>query len=219
MASIYMSSNGNTLAFIDFATQTYVVQLVGNVSQKSYREAFKAILKQTEDYPWSNILINAKDLQNIPDLGRQWLTTQFIPRFYRKIKSVKLALLSPTHALEKKGVSLFYGLVAKLGLGVQVKFFEELQEAQEWLMGEKEKAEKHFKQPSKGVLKPLQRLKAKASEKTKVGPTEVNLLKKSKFKVQFHFDPKGKIENKKDKLPGLPFLKLQKNRFKLKFKP
>lgn len=186
------------MALVDDYEEYYVVQLVGDVSRKSYREALKAVLANIEDAPYPRLIINLRDMKTKPDLGRYWFTIYFLPKFYRHAGQIYIAMISQTNKLERNSIPWMSSLIKFLGVKVTVKFFKQVFDARQWIESQGEDQSQgssainldHFLQ-NEADWDDYAR-KSGHSDKPK------NLIKaqKGRFRFKVAFDPKGGFEVK-----------------------
>jgi hypothetical protein len=188
--SIYQSSQKHAMAFVNTSQGYYIAQFVGNVSKKYYQDTLKSILKYANNAPYPRLILNTKDMQNIPDLGKQWLLRKFIPSFYKKTGGLKLAILNSSNPLERKSIPLIANIIKISGLKVQVQFFDDMPSATHWLFAKEEK------------ISAGEQIKKMIPYTDKIKPKEIQVLnvkdkqKKSRFKFSVKFDPEGKLKPK-----------------------
>jgi hypothetical protein len=199
MKSIYETTNGSTMGFVNHHEEYYLVQLIGTVSRSHYQSVFNTILEDAEQNGYQKLILNIRDLKTNPDLGRTWLTSQFIPKFYKQTGGLQLAVVNPSNFLEKKSIPLFYSVVKALGLAIHIKFFDNLVQARDWICAQEnddfedglafEDDQKNIQIARKGSKAGLQ-----------VG--------KGKFKFKVHFDAKGRLDGRNPLQNILPKIKL-----------
>lgn len=185
MKTLFQAPGGRALSLHDEVNGFYVAQFIGQVSGQNYRTALERILFESRHNSCSKVLLNMRDLNSTPDIGKTWLTSQFIPRFYRHTKSLYLAVVKPENRLEKAGLGLLTGIVRTLGLQVNLKFFANFQEAKNWLF-----APQAAEPASKVFTKPVEK---KISQAFKMPQIK---MPKTGIKVEIKFDPKGNLKPK-----------------------
>ncbi|MCU0448058.1 MAG: hypothetical protein MUE85_24415 [Microscillaceae bacterium] len=206
MKSIYETTNGSTMGFVNHHEEYYLIQLIGTVSRAHYQAVFGAVLEDAEINGYQKIIFNIRDLKTNPDLGRTWLTSQFIPKFYKQTGGLQLAVVNPTNFLEKKSIPLFYSVVKALGLAIHIKFFDNLMQARDWVCAKEDFADDEedldFEDEKKNVQ--LARRGSKAGLQ----------VSKGKFKFKVHFDAKGRLESRNPLENILPKIKLSTDTLK-----
>lgn len=206
MKSIYETTNGSTMGFVNHSEEYYLIQLIGNVSRSHYQSVFNTILEDSEGTGYQKLILNIRDLRTNPDIGRTWLTSQFIPKFYRQTGGLQLAVVNPSNLIERKSIPLFYGLVKALGFSIKIKFFEKLLEARDWLSRLDEQTndwenDDEIIETDENDSKKIISFQGKGSRKSlKIG--------KGKFKFKLHFDQKGRFEAKNPLENFLPKVKI-----------
>ena len=145
MKAIYQGVGASVLVLLDEQNECYVVQMIGKISKKSYQVALRAVLKNLQEDPYPNVLLNIKDLESKPDLGLYWLWAHFAPRFYKITKELKIAIVKPKSKYAVRAMGVIGKLLSIGKVRLQARQFEELSEAQDWLEGfEPEKKTKQF---------------------------------------------------------------------------
>jgi hypothetical protein len=206
MKSIYETTNGSTMGFVNHSEAYYLIQLIGSVSRPHYQAVFNAVLEDSESSGYQRIILNIRDLRTNPDIGRTWLTSQFIPKFYRQNEGLQLAVVNPTNLIERKSIPLFFTLVKALGFDIKIKIFEKLAEARDWLNALNETGndwadDDYEEEVSEHDTEKLISFQGKGSRKSlKIG--------KGKFKFKLHFDQKGRFDPQNPLENLLPKIKL-----------
>jgi hypothetical protein len=181
---------------------------VGQVSRKSYRETLKAVLENIELEPFPRLILNFKDLDNQPDLGRLWFTLYFLPKYYKTCGRIYVAMLTKTHRFERKSIPWLSNLIGWLGIKITVRFFHQLNDAQQWIQtqgdeDEDEELEEDFNHSSPNFLFNdylkdnefnWEDEQASKPQKTKSKKKSLLSKQKGKFKFRIVFDPKGKLK-------------------------
>jgi hypothetical protein len=140
MESIYETTNGSTVVLLDNKNGFYIVQLIGKVSRTHYQAAFQTILEDSKKTNVSNLLLNIKDLTATPDPYRLWFTKFFLPKLSKNIKNtIHIAVVHPLKLIEKYTIPFFYEVLKIFGWNIEVRFFENLQKANQWLVTQQEK--------------------------------------------------------------------------------
>ncbi len=145
MTSLYETENACVVALLDNRNGFYVMQLVGDVPRKHYRNAWEAILQDARKNSArqnnvSDIIFNFKDMQTQPDPARTWFSNQFLPRFNKIHPNMRVAVISPAISVaEQTFVPIFYAIRNFFGqffskkTTIQVKYFKKVIQAHDWL--------------------------------------------------------------------------------------
>lgn len=134
MRLLYQSAGGSALLLADDRDEYYVVQLVGKVSKKNYQTALREIIKNLDADAYTCLLLNLKDLQSQPDLAGYWFWAHFIPRFYKKAGKCKVAIVRAKQTTWRNQLSKVSSLFRVGKLQLDVRFFDTLPTAQDWLI-------------------------------------------------------------------------------------
>jgi hypothetical protein len=130
MKLLYQSAGGSALALANEDDELYVVQLVGKIGRKNYQTALREVAKNASEDAFPALLLNVKDLQSQPDYGGYWFWAHFIPRFYKKVGKCKVAIVRSKQTVWHNQLGNLSQLLKK----VEVRFFESVDTAQDWLI-------------------------------------------------------------------------------------
>lgn len=143
MISLYETENASVIALLDEYKGFYVVQLIGEVHRKHYRNAWEAILIDAKQNEVTNIIFNYKDMTTQPDAGRVWFSNEFLPRLTKIHPNIQIAVISPAISiLEQTFIPIFYFLrnfmlkFSKHKTNIKVKFFKKVPQAYAWFEGD-----------------------------------------------------------------------------------
>lgn len=204
MKSIYESSNQQVVALVDLRKKYYVVQLIGRVSGKAYREGLLQVLKHSKESSITKIILNTKELQNNPDLAGTWLASHFIRRFYKIHGDLRLAVVNHRRKIGQFTLAWLQVILKPLRIQFPLRVFENLKEAQGWLLnGDQRQALEEIP----GVKNGLKKLGMnKQGEITRFKQFKLN---KSRLKFKVRFSPYGKLEPNASplELPPVPSVK------------
>ncbi len=134
MRALYQAAGGSIIALADDRNECYVVQLVGKVGKKNYHTALRGVLKNLPEDAYTNFLLNTKDLQSRPDLAGYWFWAHFVPRYYKQVGKCKIAIVRAKQTFWHNQLGKVSGLLKIARMDVEVKFFDELNTGQDWLI-------------------------------------------------------------------------------------
>lgn len=137
---IYQSPNESITCLVNQTTETFIIQIIGRIRLKYYKKAFEAILLSQEIHPYTQIVVNFRDVKLSPDNLRFWFVFNFVKKFYKVNKELKLAIVYGQRSWDKRLIGFWLKLRAIFGSRVVYDFFENIAEAENWMYDIEEKA-------------------------------------------------------------------------------
>jgi len=158
---IYQSPNESIICLVNQTQETFIIQLIGRIRLKYYKDAFNVTLEAQEMHPYTQMIVNFRDIKLSPDNLRTWFVFKFVKKFYKTKKELKLALVCREASWDKRFLNFWLKLNAIFGSKVQFHFFSDMKEAQNWMYGIEEKEDFTFFEPDNfdTSIEPIQKEK------------------------------------------------------------
>lgn len=138
---IYQNPNESITCLVNQTRETFIIQIIGRVRFKYYKEAFEVTLEAQEMHPYTQIIVNFRDVKLSPDNLRFWFVSKFVKNFYKTEKELKIAIVHGERLWDKRFIRFWLKLRAIFGSKVEYQFFEEIKQAENWMYGIEEKEE------------------------------------------------------------------------------
>lgn len=140
MNLLYQSADDCANSYINTESNYYLIRLRRKVNEDDYKAAYSAILDSTEKQPYKKIILSIVDDENVPlsvpFSARSWFASYFAPKFYAIAdKNVTVGIVKPKTKFQTNMMNVILGVVDKANIKVTAEYFENEEEAKEWIQG------------------------------------------------------------------------------------
>jgi hypothetical protein len=138
MNLLYKSDDDCASAYIDTSANYYLIRLQRKVNETDYKAAYSAVLESSDTKPYKKIILSMIDSEAVPlsisFSARSWFASYFSPKFYAMAeKNVTVGIVKPKTKFQNNMVNVIMGVIEKASIKVRVEYFENEEEAIEWI--------------------------------------------------------------------------------------
>lgn len=138
MDVLYKSADDCANSYIDTTSNYYLIRLQKKITEQDYKAAYSAILDSSEVKPYKKIILSMIDNEehplSVPFAARSWFASYFSPKFYAMAeKNVTVGMVKPKTKFQTNMVNVLIGVVKKAEIKVKFKYFENEEDAKEWI--------------------------------------------------------------------------------------
>ena len=111
-----------------------MIELSGKVDLVDYKDAFEKFTEHVYQSGYSKLLYDVRQLTATDPRARAWYMTSHLPKAFKTISGdLKCALVKPSSLFQRMTMEAVVKGSKALGRKLDVKFFESLDDALEWI--------------------------------------------------------------------------------------
>ncbi len=110
--------------------------LIGRLTVEEHKEGFETYLELFKEGNYIYAIFDYLKLEYDPPQSRAWFVTSYVPRYGKEFKDKNryLALLESQNLFQKMTTSFISSGVQKIYKTINISFFQEIEEAEKWLI-------------------------------------------------------------------------------------